>query len=411
MLIVVTTIHVKPAAGSPPMREKQPNPAATAAKIAKPPPVRVDVARDTYFGETLSDPYRWMENDKDPDWAHFLKAENDYTRSILDALPGREALRKRIEQLSGGTVLTKRVERAGGKLFFEQRPLGSDNYKLFVREDGKDRVLIDPTKLSSASSHFSLDWWQSSRGGTHIVYGLSKDGSEDSLLHIMTVADGKDLPEHIADTQIANPQWLDDGSEFFYNQLTGKVNTPERFLDSQARFHRLGSDPASDPILMKRGLVKGVDYERIQLPFILTYPGAGHVLLALQDVRPEFRLFIAPLEDAIAGRASWTPIASFEDEMTGVEMDGSDIYLIVNKATPRGRLMKTTVTKPGLADATEIIPQGPVVLDEIQLARDGLYLKMMDGGVNRLRQLGRDGQVKEIALPFDGTIGDIRQRR
>ncbi len=50
---------------------------------------RVDVVRDTYFGETLSDPYRWMENDKDPDWLPFLKGQNDHARAMLDALPTR----------------------------------------------------------------------------------------------------------------------------------------------------------------------------------------------------------------------------------------------------------------------------------------------------------------------------------
>jgi len=50
------------------------------------------------------------------------------------------------------------------------------------------------------------------------------------------VADGRDLPERIANTEAADPQWLDDGSGFFYNQLTGTVDTPERYLDSQARF-------------------------------------------------------------------------------------------------------------------------------------------------------------------------------
>ena len=67
------------------------------------------------------------------------------------------------------------------------------------------------------------------------------------LLHVLTVADGSDLPETIANTEGANPHWLDDGSGFFYNQLTGAVATPERYLDSQARFHRLGTDPQSDP--------------------------------------------------------------------------------------------------------------------------------------------------------------------
>jgi Prolyl oligopeptidase, N-terminal beta-propeller domain len=84
----------------------------------KPPVARVEIVRDTYFGETVEDPYRWMENDKDPGWLPFLKAENDYTRKVLDKVPGRDALLKRIEQLSGDTVQTNRLQRAHGNCFF-----------------------------------------------------------------------------------------------------------------------------------------------------------------------------------------------------------------------------------------------------------------------------------------------------
>jgi prolyl oligopeptidase len=380
---------------------------ATPLRAEPPPSARIAVVRDTYFGETLSDPYRWMENAQDPDWLPFLKGQNDYTRSVLDALPTRGALLKRIEQLSGDTVSTANVQRAGGKLFFQQRPLGADNYKLFVRAEGQDRVLVDSTKLSSASSHFSLDWWKASRDGALVAYGLSQDGSEDSVLHIVTVANGADLSDHIANTQFGGIEWLDDGSGFFYNQLTGKVSTPERYLDSQARFHRLGTDPALDPIIMKRDLVKGVDYDRIQIPFILTYPHSKYAMLVLADIRPETRILIAPLADVLSGHAAWTSVAGFDDEVTGSDMDGGDLYLLANKGAPRGHLLKVAAAQPALASATEVVPQGPFVLQDITLAKDGLYLKMMDGGVNGLRRLGRDGQVHEVTLPFDGTVGAL----
>jgi len=375
--------------------------------VPAPPVARIEIARDTYFGETLSDPYRWMENDKDAEWLPFLEGQNTYTRAVLDALPNRDGLLKRIRQLSADTVVTARVQRAGGVTFFEQRPLGANNFKLFVRQDGRDRILVDPTTMGGATGHISLDWWQASPSGQHVVYGLSKDGSEDSTLSILTVADGKDLPEKIANTENADPRWLDDGSGFFYNQLTGKVDTPERFLDSEARFHRLGSDPASDPLLMKRGLVAGIDYDRIQAPYIHTFAGARHALLALSDVRSESRLFIAPVTDAVAGRAHWTPLAGFDDEITGVDIDGDDVYLLANKGAPRGRLLKTSVSTPDLATATEMVPQGPLVIQRIVRAQDGLYLRTMDGGISGLRRLGRDGRVTDIALPFDGTIRDI----
>ncbi len=382
---------------------------AFAAAIVVPlaPAARVEVVKDIYFGETLSDPYRWMENDKDKDWLPYLKAQNDRTRAVLDVLPGRAALLKRIQQLSGDTVSTSRVQRAGGKLFYQQRPLGADNFKLFVRDAGGTRVLVDPTAMSSATSHMSLDWWRASPDGSHLVYGLSKDGSEDSLAHIMIVATGKDLPETIPNTQAAGPSWLDDGSGFFYNQLTGKVDTPERFLDSQARFHRIATDPASDPVLMKRGLNPAVAYEKIQAPYVAVARGSRWALLALADVRPEARLYIAPVADAVAGKANWREVTTFADEVTGFEVDGDTLFLLANKGSPRGRVLKTSAADPSLATATEVVPQGPLVIEEIDRAKDGLYLKIMDGGISRLRKLRASGEIVDVALPFDGTIGAI----
>jgi prolyl oligopeptidase len=384
---------------------------ADTAKTPPPAPVaRIDVVHDTYFGETLSDPYRWMENPKDADWLPFLKGQNAHARAVLDALPTRPGLLKRIQQLSGDTVATARVQRAGGLVFIQQRPLGADNYKLFVRQglSGANRVLVDPTLLSGANSHMSLDWWHASPDGKYVAYGLSKDGSEDSLLHILTVADGKDLPETIPNTEGANPAWLDDGSGFFYTQLTGKAGTPERYLDAQARFHRLGTDPKSDPILMKRGLVPGIEYEKIQGPTILTSPGSRYAVLQLIDVRPEGRGYIAPLDTVLAGKAQWKAFAGFEDEVTDFELDGDNLYLLVNKGTPRGRIIKTSAAAPSIASATTVVPQYPaLVIENTVRARDGIYIRIMDGGISRLAKLGKDGKVSDIAMPFDGTIGGM----
>jgi len=378
--------------------------AAAAGRIPPAPVARVAVVKDTYFGETLGDPYRWMENDKDPEWLPFLKGQNTHARAVLDAIPGRDKLLKRIQELSGDAASTRLAQRAGGKLFFEQRPVGADNFKLFVRQNGVDHVLIDPTTLGDGNGHMSLDWWEPSPNGAHVVYGLSKDGSEDSVLHVLTVADGRDLPERIANTEDASPQWLDDGSGFFYNQLTGAVDTPERYLDSQARFHRLGTDPARDPILMKRGLDGNVQYERIQLPIILTFFGSKQALLTLRDVRTEFRVFIAPVADAVANRARWVPVAGFEDEITDVAIDGDSLWLLANQGHPRGRILKAQLGSPAVSRATEVVPEGKVVIESLQRAKDGLYLNMMDGGISGLRRLDHAGRVSEIALPFDGTL-------
>src|SRR5207244_3686795 len=168
--------------------------------------------KGTYFAETLSDPYRWMENDKDPDWLPFLRGQNEHARALLNTIPGRDRLLKRIQQLSGDAAATLLVQRAGGRLFYQQRPAGADNFKLFVREDGgASRVLIDPTLLSNATSHLSLDWWRASPDGSHVVYGVSKDGSEGSRHALLLLADVREETRvfiaPVADAAANRAQW------------------------------------------------------------------------------------------------------------------------------------------------------------------------------------------------------------
>jgi prolyl oligopeptidase len=373
----------------------------------EPPSARVVTARDTRFGETLEDPYRWMESGEDPQWLPWLRAQDACTRARLRGSALRAGLLQRIRRLSTETVSTADVQRSAGRLFFEQRPRGANDYQLFVREQGRDRLLVDPAALSDARGHVALDWWLASPDGRHVVYGLSRDGSEDSVLHILRVEDGRDLPERIGNAALASPQWLDDGSGFFYNQLTGPVDTPERHLDSQARLHRLGTAPATDPVLVRRGLTPDLEFDRIQIPVIHTFPGEHYALLTLADVRMEVRCLIAPLADVIAGRARWVEVADFDDEVTAVDLFRGRLYLVANLGFPRGRLLCTSAEAPSLADADELVPQRAVVLEDMARARDGLYLRSMDGGISRLERLDPDGSLHEIALPFEGTIGEL----
>ena len=390
---------------------------ATAAAGADAPPApvaRVAPVSDTYFGETLVDRYRWMEDAKDPEWLPFMTGQNAHARAVLEGLPGRDALLARIQRLSGDSAATGEFRRVGHRLFYLQRPVGANNYKLFVRDGdpshGKDRLLVDPTTLDTAGHHVSLDWWAASPDGRLLVYGLSADGSEDSTLHVLNVDTGVQAPERIANTEDASPSWLPDGSGFFYNQLTGAVATPERYLDSKLRFHRMGTDPAADPVVMTRGLDPAVAYDRIQMPLVVVPQGSDRAVLVLGDIRSERRLFVAPLADAAAAKAHWQPVADFSDEVTDFELHGDALYLLSEKGHPRGRVLVTSASKPDIASARELVPESSIVLEKMIQARDGLYLRGMDGGLGRLQRvesLAGKPHARAVPLPYDGTLKEV----
>src|SRR5271167_2996224 len=70
-----------------------------AQKSTAPPVAPVRVVTEEYFGTKVADPYRYMENLKDPEVVQWFKEQDAYTRSVLSRIPGRDALLARIRQL------------------------------------------------------------------------------------------------------------------------------------------------------------------------------------------------------------------------------------------------------------------------------------------------------------------------
>jgi len=386
--------------------------AAAAASIPPAPVARVAVVKDTYFGETLSDPYRGMENDKDPDWLPFLKGQNEHARAHARPHPRARAALKSSSSNCRATRRRRGWCSAPAASSSTSSALWAPTTSSYWcgKTAARAAFLIDPTLLSSRDQPPVAG-----PGGGHpptvrtSSTAISKDGSEDSIPARLGVADGRDLPERIANTEDANPQWLADGSGFFYNQLTGAVDTPERYLDSQARYSQTGHlDPASDPILMKRGLDPRVQYERIQMPNVVVHEGLAPMHCCCSpNVREENAVFSSlrsPMQRP-TGRSGRRWRASRTRSPIPRSMATRSICW-PSKGHPRvphpedGGPMRPSVAgrdrnDPRKAAWSSTALDGPW---------DGLYLAY--GAMGAWASCGvwtRDAQVADITLPFDGN--------
>lgn len=385
--------------------------AFAAPSPAGPPTARKQIAKDVLWGEEIVDPYRWMENPKDGEWEPFMKGQAAYARRVLDSIPGRKALYERVTQLSGGVPIARVPQVAGtGRLFYEMRPTGANQFKLYMRDgvNAAEKLLIDPSTLRGPDDvHMSLDWWAASDDGRHVVYGLSAAGSEESVLHILDVDTGKVLDERIDRTQFGSPSWLPDNKAFFYNRLAegAKKGTTDYFLDSVVWLHRIGTDPKSDLKILSRGLHPAVPMERTEIPILFSDPSSPQVLAALfGGVRRENPLYVASLESVLAGRPQWRKVCDVDDEVTGFAFRGDDLYLQTTRDAVNAKVLKTSMSAPDVARAATVIPEGQSVIEAIATARDGLYVRDMDGGYNTLRRLGTDSRLQSVKLPFEGSF-------
>src|ERR1700680_3159269 len=103
---------------------------AGTAPTAGPPTVKVDVVEETIHGHKIADPYRWLEDASSADSQEYVRAELAYTRSILDPLPGRDAIHQRLAQhLSIGNITTPQI---GGPYYFYTRREGTQNQPVLL---------------------------------------------------------------------------------------------------------------------------------------------------------------------------------------------------------------------------------------------------------------------------------------
>jgi prolyl oligopeptidase len=370
---------------------------------------------DDYFGTKVSDPYRWLENTNSPEVISWMKAQNDYTRAVLARIPGRDELRDRIKALDNAGVVVSGLQVWGGRYFYFKTEPGSDNRKLYVRDDisAPERLLVNPETLTTKDgNHFSIDYFQPSLDGKYVAYGISPGGSEESILHVAESASGKVLSDVIDRAQFGQPSWLPDGS-FFYTRtqkLPPDAPPTAKYQKLRTYHHTLGADPDEEEAIFGYGVSPDVKVTEDDFPVVAFSAGAPKYLLGLviHGVKRELDVYATSFQNPPSAKTGWKKVADQGDAVTGFDVHGDSLFLLSHREASRYKVMRTGLENPDLAHATTIVPASDVVIVNISAARDALYLQDLDGGIGRLRRLPyASTTVQGMKLPFDGAIQSL----
>jgi prolyl oligopeptidase len=367
------------------------------AKPATPPKTEKRPLEENFHGTKVVDNYRWLEDGTNADTQKWVEAEMAYTRGLLDPLPGRDAIHKRLtELLSIGSITSPQM---GGKYYFYTRREGMQNQPIvYVREgvEGKDRVLFDANQLA-ADGTIALDWYQPSENGRYLVYGTSSSGSEMSTLHIVETKTGTLLPDTIERTRAASIAWTHDNSGFYYTRYPKKGDVPEgqEMYNRHVFYHELGSDPATDPPIFGEGR-DAEDWPSVNLD------NDGRLLLiTVSQGWTKSELFLMDLKKGTPP----TRITTGKNFLYSASVYNGRLYIVTNEDAPRYRVFMAEAGDYERDDWKELIPQTASVLQGVGVWGGKLFAQYEQNASSQLEIFDLNGnKLRDLALPTIGTV-------
>jgi len=357
---------------------------------------------DTYFGEKVADPYRWLEDENSADTARWVAAQNVVTSAYLDQIPYLPAIRKRLEALYNYPRYGAPFRR--GDYFIFSKNSGLQNQSVYYIQkglDGAPELLLDPNTFSKDGTS-QLGGLAVSRKGRYLAYGISVGGSDWREVHVMEVATRRVLPDVLRWVKVSEMAWQGDG--FYYSRYDAPAEGKELSSsndDHKVFYHRVGTDQAADELVFEDKAhpqrFHQVDTTEDERFAILNVSDRGKGLdgnaLFYRDGGPR-------------GTAPWLPLvpAITNDTFDVVDNIGDKLLVATNHGAANRRVVLIDPKNPDEKNWVAVLPERPEPLESVRTAGGKIfatYLKDVSTHAYVFDRTGR--QENELTLPGLGT--------
>lgn len=368
---------------------------------------RLDLVED-HFGVKVADPYRWLENDlrADPAVRDWVAQENALTRRYIDGLPGRDALKARMQALlSHGRYTVPR--KAGGRYFYGYNKGLQNQTPLYMRDGlaGAQRLLLDPNGWAKDGAS-ALAEWAPSPDGRYLAYAMQEAGSDWRTLRVLDVDSGRTLDERVEWVKFSQIAWDGRGEGFFYSRYAPPADG-ETFRSAnegqQLFYHRIGTEQAQDQLVYETP-----DRPKLSHQAQVTSDGRWLVINSFEGIDSRREVHVAALDSGPIKPRLLVKGPTHDWRLVGSR--GTTLYFITNKAAARSRLVTLDAARPRRG-AREVVAERPETLAGGSLVGNRLVLAYVSEAETIAELVELDGRkVADVPLPGMGTAAGFGGR-
>jgi prolyl oligopeptidase len=354
---------------------------------------------DTYFGIQVPDPYRWLENDTSAATAAWVDAQIDVTTRYLSAIPYRDAVRKRLEEVYN-------YERLGapfryGEYFYYTRNDGLQNQSVYYRKkgaEGEPEVFLDPNGFSSDGTT-RLAGLSFSKDGTRLVYQVSKSGSDWTEGLIVDALTKAPLEDTLRDLKFSSISWWGNKGFFYtkYPLLTGTSRITAKAENQKLYYHEVGTPFQNDKLIFgddnnPKRYVWSYLTEDQQLQVIMATDGTSGNELYIRDLTE-------------ANPKLVTVISNQEKDHSVVDNIGKTLLIQTNLNAPNQRLVKADLRNPSPDNWQDVIKEDKSVAS-FSTGGGKIFAEYTVDVKAVIRQFDMTGTYEhDVELPDIGSVG------
>lgn len=377
------------------------------------PETRKEDVTDDYFGATVADPYRWLEDANAEETAEWVARQNEVTYAYLNRIPERAALLGRLTELYDYPRYSLPFKEGGRTFFFRNNGLQNQSV-LYVQDtpEAEPRLLLDPNALS-ADGTISLNGFSVSDDGKLLVYSLSQGGSDWQEVHLKDVETGQDREDRLNWVKFSGFSWTHDNAGFFYSRFPEPAEGAELQQTNRNKklyYHRIGTPQSDDLLIYERpdqpdwGIYSEISDDGRYLLLTLTEGTDRRNRLYYKDLgtpdSPDLMSPVIPLFDAFDASYSYLG----HDERT--------FYVLTDKDAPRSKVIAVDLTHPDPAQWKLLIPEDADVLRGISMLGDQFIAGYLHNAYSEVRFYDLEGKfLKKLDPPTLGSIGGFSCKR
>lgn len=364
---------------------------------------KIDVS-DTYFGTTIKDPYRWLEDDRSAETRVWVESENKVTQNYLNGIPFRQSIKNRLETLWNYEKYTAPFKEGGFTYFYKNDGL-QNQYVLYRQKDkGKPEVFLDPNTFSKDATT-SLAGIEFTKDGSMTAYQISEGGSDWRKVIILNTSDLSKVGDTLIDVKFSGLAWK--GKEGFYYSSYDKPKEGSQ-LSGLTQFHKLYYHSTGGPQKEDKLIFGGDQTPRRYIGADLTEDERFLVITAAESTTGN-ELYFQDLSKP--GSPIVNIVNNFKGDHSMIDNQGSKLYIYTNLNAPNYKVVTVDASNPSPENWKDLIPETENVLS-ISTAGGKIFANYLKDATSLVMQYDMNGNLERtVTLPGVGSASGFYAKK